>query len=379
MLILQYMYDLGVLGGGQLGRMLALAAHRLGLAMVVLDPLGQHSPAGQVTCVVQGHYADPTSVQEFAASVPLVTYEIEHVDVSVGGLGHARPGAEVIKVVQDKLEQKRRLIGAGVETTRVVEILQDDRVRELGGFPVMVKSRRMAYDGKGNFLVRDEEQMQEAMQVLAGELYAEEFVEFQKEVAVMVFRGIDGKVGCFPVVETIQRNNVCDMTIMPSGLEKHVEENVVQVAMRAVECLGNEAVGIFGVEMFVTKKGKVLVNEIAPRPHNSGHYTIEACFTDQFEQHLRMVLGLAPGDSRAKVPFAAMINVLGDGNSNDPTGVQILQRMRSTLQVQGASMHWYGKSGNKAGRKLGHVTILAESKPELDRKIRIVREMLHLE
>jgi phosphoribosylaminoimidazole carboxylase len=371
--------------------MMAFAAHRMGISLSVLDPQGSQSPAGQVTSSQQGHYSDPADIKHFAQATSALTYEIEHVDTTHIPAHKALPHPNIIALVQDKLAQKLTYIQHGIHTAPVREIPQSTAdpaqfllnhvLPELGGtFPIMLKNRRMAYDGKGNFLVRRREQLETAIAELGksskGGIYAEQFIEFAKEVAVMVYRSKSGEIGCYPVVETIQRDNICDKTILPSGLDAATEKRIIDLSKRVVECLGDGAVGIFGVEMFVTAQGDVLVNEIAPRPHNSGHYTIEACYTDQFEQHLRMILGIPAGDSRARVGHAVMINVLGDGVSGDPSGAQILSRMRMVLGVSGASMHWYGKSGNKLGRKLGHVTVVANSAEELAVRCELVDKIL---
>jgi phosphoribosylaminoimidazole carboxylase len=383
----------GVLGGGQLGRMMAFAAHKMGIQLSILDPLGPESPAGQVAHnTVTGSFRDVEAIKELIRSknIQVLTMEIEHVhaaglDQLAGELGiRVFPSGACVELIQDKYLQKKRYIEAGLSTANSVVLVDNsvDEVKEIvknfgGSYPVMLKNRRMAYDGRGNFLVRKESEIGTALAELSkseGGLYAEQFVDFEKEIAVMAYRGPDGKYGAYPVVETIQKDNICHITVMPSGYSAEVEATAQQLARKVVEAV--DGVGIFGVEMFVTKSGEVLINEAAPRPHNSGHYTMEACYVDQFEQHLRMVTGLAAGDSSPKAKHAIMINILGDGAKDDESGMGLMGRMRSALQVPGTSMHWYGKEGNKKGRKLGHMTIVAQTPEDIQTRVETVKSIL---
>ena len=235
------------------------------------------------------------------------------------------------------------------------------------GFPLMLKSRLGAYDGKGNAVVRSEADIEAAMEALGGGsmLYAEKWVPFAKELAVMVARSTDGSVVAHPVVETVQRNNVCHI-VTTEGITPTERDATSAIAMQAISSL--DGAGIYGVELFLLEDGSVLLNEIAPRPHNSGHYTIEACVTCQFEQHLRAVLGLPLGDPSLKVGCAAMVNILGDlaGAEGEARAVG---QLTAALSIAGASGHWYGKAGCRPGRKMGHITVVADDAAQL--KVRL--------
>ncbi|KAG1699079.1 hypothetical protein DVH05_014449 [Phytophthora capsici] len=387
----------GVLGGGQLGRMMANAAHRLGLQVLVLDPLGAESPAGQTGLkAVAGSFTNEQDIAKLAEQCDVLTVEIEHVnaaylqqlqDDKTANLQGVHPAPATIALIQDKYQQKQfftEVEGIDVAPYEIVTSLQSARqVGEKFGYPYMLKSRRFAYDGKGNAVVKNEKDLLDAFnklgaKLLAGEttdvdekqlaeeeakLYAEKWVPFVKELAVMVVKGADGDVRAYPVVETTQADSICDTVLAPAQIPEDVAKRAGDMAQAAVAQL--EGRGIYGVELFLTATGEVLLNEIAPRPHNSGHYTIEACETDQFEQHLRAITGLPLGSCALRVPAALMVNVLGDATSSEDVSFSLL---RNSLKVPGAAAHFYGKAGVRPGRKLGHVTITAPSLEELTKR-----------
>ncbi|KAK1943850.1 phosphoribosylaminoimidazole carboxylase [Phytophthora citrophthora] len=387
----------GVLGGGQLGRMMANAAHRLGLQVLVLDPLGAESPAGQTGLkAVAGSFTNEQDIAKLAEQCDVLTVEIEHVnaaylqelqDDKTANLQGVHPAPATIALIQDKYQQKQfftEVQGIDVAPYEIVTSLQSARqVGEKFGYPYMLKSRRFAYDGKGNAVVKNEKDLVDAFnklgaKLLASEttdvdekqlaeeeakLYAEKWVPFVKELAVMVVKGADGDVRAYPVVETTQADSICDTVLTPAQIPEDVAKRAGEMAQAAVAQL--EGRGIYGVELFLTATGEVLLNEIAPRPHNSGHYTIEACETDQFEQHLRAITGLPLGSCALRVPAALMVNVLGDATSSEDVSFSLL---RNSLKVPGAAAHFYGKAGVRPGRKLGHVTITAPSLEELTKR-----------
>jgi phosphoribosylaminoimidazole carboxylase len=374
----------GVLGGGQLGRMMAEAAHRIGASLMVLDPLGEESPAGLVaTTAARGSFKEEASIRAFAQGLDVLTVEIEHVNCDVLEALARETGIEVqprpatIRLIQDKYNQKVHLHAAGVAVAPflVVDSAEDAyRVGEAFGYPYMLKSRRNAYDGRGNAVVARAEDVGAAMKALGSEaLYAEKWVPFTKELAVMVARSSTGEVRAYPVVETHQSDNICHSVLVPALISGAAREAAEQLACRAIETL--DGAGIFGVELFLTADDAVLLNEIAPRPHNSGHYTMEACAVDQFEQHLRAVLGLPLGATELSVHAALMVNILGVG-SNEETGCVIGR----ALATPGTRLHWYGKAEDKKGRKMGHFTITAPSLRELRRRAEAVgmAEAMHL-
>ncbi|ETN21719.1 phosphoribosylaminoimidazole carboxylase, ATPase subunit [Phytophthora nicotianae INRA-310] len=387
----------GVLGGGQLGRMMANAAHRLGLQVLVLDPLGADSPAGQTGLkAVAGSFTKEEDIAKLAEQCDVLTVEIEHVnaaflqqlqDKKEANVQGVHPAPATIALIQDKYQQKQfftQVQGVDVAPYEIVTSLQAARqVGERFGYPYMLKSRRFAYDGKGNAVVKSEKDLVDAFEKLGAKLlakegagvdlkelaeeeaklYAEKWVPFVKELAVMVVKGAEGDVRAYPVVETTQRDSICDTVLAPAQIPVDVAKRAGEMAEAAVAQLDGR--GIYGVELFLTATGEVLLNEIAPRPHNSGHYTIEACETDQFEQHLRAITGLPLGSCALRVPAALMVNVLGDATSSEDVSFSLL---RNSLNIPGAAAHFYGKAGVRPGRKLGHVTITAPSLEELSKR-----------
>lgn len=362
----------GVLGGGQLGRMMAQAASRLGVSLTVLDPGGLTSPAGMVSGqAIAGSFTDPAKVRELAARCDVLTVEIEHVDAAVlaeieaEGKVRVHPAPSTITVLQDKLQQKRHL--QKVEGVRLGEFCDVPDAAallaagEAWGYPIMLKARTLAYDGRGNLPVRDAKAAAAAFDELsrggAVALYAEKWCEFTCELAVMVARSsVDGTTATYPVAETVQVDSQCHTVIVPARVAAETAKQAAAVATAAVASLAGG--GIFGVELFAMPDGSVLLNEIAPRPHNSGHYTLDASMTEQHEQHLRAVLGLPLGSPDLKVPAVGMLNVIG---SKDGELSTTLRPVAKALAMPQASVHWYGKSPPKAKRKMGHLNVVAES------------------
>ncbi|GAB9470266.1 Phosphoribosylaminoimidazole carboxylase, atpase subunit [Globisporangium polare] len=376
----------GVLGGGQLGRMMAAAAHRLGVELVVLDPQGAASPAGQFGVrAVAGSFTSAADIAALAAQCDVLTVEIEHVNAAVLAELQTRaekpvavhPSPATIALIQDKFTQKQffaKVADVHVAPFQVVAS-RADAVRIGGefGYPYMLKSRLFAYDGKGNAVVTSASDVDDAFNKLGvreGEpimLYAEQWVPFTKELAVMVVKA-DDDVRAYPVVETTQKDSICDTVLAPAQIPADTYAKAKQMAFLAISQL--EGNGIYGVELFLTADGNVLLNEIAPRPHNSGHYTIEACETDQFEQHLRAVCGLPLGGCDLRVNCSLMVNVLGAKNASES---ESYAQLRKCLSVPGAIPHFYGKSGGvRAGRKLGHFTLVANSIQQLKERATLI-------
>ncbi|KAJ2794015.1 phosphoribosylaminoimidazole carboxylase ade2, partial [Coemansia guatemalensis] len=372
---------IGILGGGQLGRMLIEAANRMNVQVRVLDPT-EKSPAKQISNFTQ-HVNEPftssEAIRALAKECDVLTVEIEHVNcdelaaVEESGAVKVRPSASTIRLIQDKYLQKEYLSERGLSLPEYAKCDTLQEARAAGrafGYPFVLKCRLGAYDGRGNYVVKEESDVDAGFKCLGEKmLYAEKFVPFTKELAVMVARRPGGQVASYPVVETVQRDSICELVYAPAQIDGQVREAAMKVAMDTVSCLPDGSTGIFGVEMFLHKDGRtVLVNEIAPRPHNSGHYTIEACCTSQFENHLRAVLDLPLGDTSLKVPAAAMINVLGGSNGF----LSVLDPCQASLNVPGATIHLYGKAEAKAGRKMGHVTVVADSALQLRRRTDLI-------
>ena len=392
----------GVLGGGQLGRMLAEAASRLNVTVRFLD-VGDHAPAKQVTHVptsvsgpthVDGSFADAAKIHEIAEQVDVLTVEIEHVDAdqlqSVLDKKLVRavhPSPATIKLIQDKYAQKVHLTREHVPVVDFVSIEGDlhsaiHRATDDFGLPLMLKSRTQAYDGRGNYTLRTRDEIPAAVTAFGGgerPLYAEKWAPFSKEVAVMVVRSVDGTVHSYSAVETVHENSICHSVYAPLRSENpDLAARACAIAERAVATF--EGAGIFGVELFLLHDGTLLLNEIAPRPHNSGHYTMEGCHTSQFENHLRAIVGLPLGSTALKVPAAAMVNLLGLADlSRDADALKktLAPAVRS-LSVPGTTVHLYGKSGCRPGRKMGHINVVGASDAEVRARMdQILDELAH--
>lgn len=366
---------LGVLGGGQLGRMMAWGAHRLGVRLIALDKGGKRSPAGEAAHdAITGGFTDARKIRELAGRCDVLTVEIEHIDTkTLEELAEegkeVQPEPRTLKLIQDKYVQKVHLQKHDIPLPEFRAIETVDDIKELGKeweYPLMIKSRLNAYDGKGNAVAKNEEDIAAAVKKLGGikknALYVERWAPFVAELAVMVARGKDDEIVAHPVVETVQKDNVCHTVYAPARASPKVLASASAIARKAISVLPGR--GIFGVELFQLKDGTVLLNEIAPRPHNSGHYTLEACVTDQFEQHLRAVLGLPLGDPSMKVGAAVMINTLGAKTGREGYEEAYEPHTRA-LKVKGTTPHWYGKIGCRPGRKMGHVTIVGSTMKEV--------------
>jgi 5-(carboxyamino)imidazole ribonucleotide synthase len=356
---------LGIIGGGQLAKMIAQSALQFGCDIVVLER-NDHSPAASLaTETVIGDWDNPDTLLILGSMVDVITLENEFVDAgSLAALerfGHPLwPGAATIRIVQDKLLQKQALAEAGLPVPGFVPAPDKASVSAAArqfGWPLVLKKRRNGYDGKGNATVRSAADLDAAWAQLDGDknaLYVEEFCPFTSELAVMVVRSQQGESVHYPVVETVQQNHICRVVKAPASVPADTAALATKYARRAVEAVNG--VGAVGVEMFLRKDGSILINEMAPRVHNSGHYTIEACVCSQFENHVRAVLGWPLGSTAMRAPAAVMINLLGAGH-----GLGTPHGLAQALAVPGAHPHIYGKTRSVPGRKMGHVTALGDT------------------
>jgi 5-(carboxyamino)imidazole ribonucleotide synthase len=341
----------GILGAGQLGRMLAVAAARLGLKARLYDPAPE-APAADVAPVVRAAWDDAAALAAFAASVDVVTLEFENVPVAaleaLAPLVPVRPGPRALAVAQDRVAEKRFLVeaGAGTAPFAPVDALPDAQAgfARLGGGPAILKTRRMGYDGKGQVRVSTAADLPAAIAALGGApAILEGVVRFAREISVVAARGLDGTVRAFDPGENVHEAGVLRSTTVPAAIDADTAARAAALAARILTAL--DYVGVMGVEMFHLPDGSLLVNEIAPRVHNTGHWTIEACAADQFSQAVRAVCGWPLGDPRRHCD-AAMENLLGDEAS---------AWMRLAAEP-GAALHLYGKGAARPGRKMGHVT-----------------------
>jgi 5-(carboxyamino)imidazole ribonucleotide synthase len=362
----------GVIGGGQLGRMLGEAAGPLGIEVIVSDPTPDPPAAPVTRDQLQGEFDDPEVVDRLAFRADVLTYEIELADpdllerVSEATGIPVHPSPATLRTIQDKLVQKRRLEEAGIPIPafRAVDSPADLReaLAEFGA-PAMVKARRGGYDGRGNAPLEDPEEAEALFEELGGNVMAESLVPFERELSVIGVKG-EGEVRTFPVTETIHEEEILRETVSPARTDEETRERAQAVARDVLEVMDGR--GVYGIELFEVSEEKeestgpdrgssILVNEIAPRPHNSGHWTIEGALTSQFEQHLRAVLGwpLGATDLRAETVIA---NVLGDGSASRPAE---LRNVENVLSSSGTSLHWYGKREVRPLRKMGHLTTTA--------------------
>ncbi|MGE4611892.1 MAG: 5-(carboxyamino)imidazole ribonucleotide synthase [Paracoccaceae bacterium] len=336
---------IGILGGGQLGRMLSVAASRLGLKAHIYEP-ASGAPAGHVAhLVTTAGYDDIDALKAFANSVDVVTYEFENIPTqaldTIESIRPIRPGRNALAVSQDRISEKEFLTGQGITVAPYAQIdsLEDlIAALETIGTPAILKTRRFGYDGKGQARITDATQASDAFDALNGApAVLEGFVNFDREVSVIAARGLDGAVVCFDPGENVHKDGILDTTTIPATLAVGQHMDAVLLAGKILNAL--DYVGVMGVELFVTPNG-LIVNEIAPRVHNSGHWTQNACIIDQFEQHIRAVAGWQLGDGQ-RHSDAVMTNLIGE---------DILEYSN----LDGA-LHLYGKADVKLGRKMGHV------------------------
>ncbi|CAO2652243.1 Nn.00g005260.m01.CDS01 [Neocucurbitaria sp. VM-36] len=364
----------GVLGGGQLGRMLIEAANRLNIQVNVLDAAS--SPAKQISAHdghIEGSFKDSAAVKTLAQASDVVTVEIEHVDThmleEVASEVIVEPSWKTLRTIKDKYAQKHYLKEHGVDVADSIDLEGKgvEGLKEVGttyGYPFMLKSKTEAYDGRGNFVVKSEKDVNAAFEALGKRpLYAERWADFRMELAVMVVKTKDG-VLTFPTVETVHEDSICKLTYAPPrNVSEKTAQRAQDLAKKAIGAF--EGKGVFGVEMFLLKDDSLLINEIAPRPHNSGHYTIEACPLSQYDAHLRAILDLPISQSslRLREP-SIMLNILG-GQTPD-SHVQVA---RKALESPNASIHLYGKGDARPGRKMGHITVTAPTLAAAEREI----------
>ncbi|MEH1874215.1 5-(carboxyamino)imidazole ribonucleotide synthase [Nostoc sp.] len=363
------MKRVGVIGGGQLAWMMADAAQNLGVELVVQTP-SQHDPAVSIAKeTVFAPVDDATSTEILANKCDVITFENEFVNLNaLSILAHQgvcfRPRLEALVPLLDKYHQRCYLRDLGLPVPEFFAIDEGENLKskiEYLGFPVVLKSRRHGYDGQGTFIIHDfatleQKLSDETRKTLNQSLFLlEEFVPFERELAIIAARSVEGEIVTYPVVETQQEQQVCRRVIAPAEITPNQVAEIQAIAHTLLNSL--EVVGIFGIELFLGTNGKILVNEIAPRTHNSGHFSIDACETSQFEQHLRAVCGLPLGNPALQCASALMVNLLGYENSHSDYQSQRQQ----IAEIPQAHLHWYGKTESRPGRKLGHVTVLLDN------------------
>jgi len=377
---------LGVVGGGQLGRMIGESVARLGVEVVVLDPTPDCPASPVVSDQIVADFDDADAVHELASRVDALTFEIELADPDVLAEASAehdvpvQPDPDTLRTIQDKLVQKEALADAGIPVPEFVAVATAEGLErvaeEFGG--VMLKAREGGYDGRGNVPVESPDEAADALEEVGGDAMAEEFLDFEREIAVMGLKGPDGETRTYPVTETVHREEILRESVVPARSADPVIAEAESVADDVLSFLDGR--GVYGIELFETREGEVLVNEIAPRPHNSGHWTIEGARTSQFENHVRAVLGWPLGPTDLVAP-AVTANVLGDVHESRPlvsqpesqpdsgdvheTRPATLRGVDDVLAAPDADFHWYGKDDVRPLRKMGHLTVTGEG-PEAD-------------
>lgn len=352
---------IGIIGGGQLGKMMTQEAKKMGFFVTILDPT-PHSPAGQMADEqIIADFNDEKAIIKVAEQSDYLTFEIENTNGQFLDQLEKRvscrinPSGKSWRLFQDKLEQKKLFEKAAIPQPEFLPIKKfsdlKKAIKKLK-LPFLLKARFNAYDGRGNALIKKEDDINQAWEKLRDrELYAEEFIPFDKELAIMIARSSQGEIIPYPVVETVQKNNICHLVLAPAKISALAKERANNLAIETMKLL--KGAGVFGIEMFKTPDDRVLINEIAPRVHNSGHYTIEACVTSQFEQHIRAITGLPLGKTTMKTPAAVMINILGDR-----VGETKVEGLGKALKIPNVTVHIYGKKQTKVERKMGHITAI---------------------
>jgi 5-(carboxyamino)imidazole ribonucleotide synthase len=370
---------IGIIGGGQLGKMMAHEARRMSLKVIVLDPT-EGCPASRLADEqIVADFKDEGAIIKLAESCDVLTYEIELANsAALKNLESrnypVRPAPETLRIIQNKFRQKTFLKNHGIAVPDFAAVTSEEglyKLCEKFGLPAVLKACEDSYDGRGNFLIRSMKQVHEAYSVFSGrECMLETFVPFTKEISIMVARSPSGQIESFPVAENLHRDSILDTTVVPARIGSRVELKAKKLAEKAMSKL--QGAGIFGIEMFVTKKGDVLLNEIAPRPHNSGHYSNEACSVSQFEQHLRAILDLPLSKPELLSP-AAMVNILGPEGFSGSYAVRGLNRL---FKVPGIKLYLYGKKSTKPRRKLGHITATGKTRDQAVQRATKARKMI---
>ncbi|MEH2354672.1 5-(carboxyamino)imidazole ribonucleotide synthase [Nostoc sp.] len=364
------MKRVGVIGGGQLAWMMADAAQRLGVELIVQTP-SVHDPAVSIAQeTIFAPVDDASATEILAQKCDVITFENEFVNLNaLSGLAQQgvcfRPRLEALAPLLDKYHQRCYLRDLGLPVPQFFALDEVENLKskiEYLGFPAVLKSRRHGYDGQGTFIIQDFATLEQKLsdesttKTFNQSLFLlEEFVPFERELAIIAARSVEGEIVTYPVVETQQEQQVCRRVIAPAEITPNQVAEIQAIAHTLLNSL--EVVGIFGIELFLSADGKILVNEIAPRTHNSGHFSLDACETSQFEQHLRAVCGLPLGNPALQCTGAVMVNLLGYENSHSDYQSQRQQ----IAEIPQAYLHWYGKTESRPGRKLGHVTVLLDN------------------
>lgn len=358
------MKRIGIIGGGQLGKMMILDAKRLDYYFVILDPT-KNCPAHSIADEhIVASFDDIEAIKLLASKTDVITYEFEHISLKalqeLEEIGHkVYPTSKTLSHIQNKYDQNNWLKANHIPIpnyTFINHINELLKAHEKFGYPMILKTCTGGYDGKGNAVIEkagDEEKAYEALGAGKLPLMIEEWIPFEKEVSILACRSINGEIAVFPVAENVHKNSILDETTVPAKISEATNQEAFEVAKACVKAF--DAYGMMCIELFVTKEGRILVNELAPRPHNSGHYTIEGCYTSQYEQHIRAILGLPLGNPGLIRP-TAMKNIIGE-----KSGQADLKGLEQAYEFSNVKIHIYGKETVSKGRKMGHITATGNS------------------
>jgi len=360
---------IGILGGGQLGRMISIAGRNMGYRFITLDPTPD-SPCGQAADQqIISSFSDLKAAQELADSSDVITYEFENVDSNVASLlentSFVPQGSELLRITQNRIREKSTLQSYDVPVAPFLVIESENDIHkavDCYGFPSIMKTATGGYDGKGQWIIKSTDDIPNAIETWknAGkDMIIEKFIPFSKELSVIVARNIQGQTKTFPVAENIHVNNILHQSIVPARITVEQQEKAEKISLKVAESL--QVIGLIAIEMFLTNDGEIIVNELAPRPHNSGHYSMDACITSQFEQHIRAICGLPLGDTTLLSPII-MVNILGQHLR------EVLTKINQLPPT--AKLHLYGKKESVENRKMGHINFLGSSIEQVDQQIK---------
>ncbi|MEH6936819.1 5-(carboxyamino)imidazole ribonucleotide synthase [Bacillus sp. JJ664] len=356
---------IGIIGGGQLGRMMALSAKEMGYKIAVLDPT-PNSPCGQIADFeITAEYSDIQAISQLAELSDVITYEFENIDVKaleyLEGNSYLPQGSELLKLTRNRLTEKTAIQNIGIQVApfRLVENeAQFFEAISIIGLPAVLKTTTGGYDGKGQVVIKSEGAFEEALSLISKQqCILEGWVPFEKELSIIVARNLNGDVNTFPIAENVHLNQILHTSSVPANITESVKSTVDQYAEKIASSF--HLVGVLAIELFVTNDGQVFVNELAPRPHNSGHYSMNAGETSQFNQHVRAICNLPLGSTELLKPVV-MVNILGE---------HVEEVLKVMKQDSSLKVHLYGKEESKKGRKMGHINIMATSTEEAMKKV----------
>lgn len=372
---------IGIIGGGQLARMIIEECSKFGYNFKIFTA-EKDSPAGQISAYeFVGNLNNTEDIKNFSKDCNIITLENEFIDYEIlkkfESFGvKIKPDPEIIKLIQDKLIQKETLRSLGIPVADFSRAENEKDINDFGdkfGYPVILKSRTMGYDGKGNYQINSPSEINSAIKILSqrGELMCEKYIDFTRELAVQAVRNGNGEIRIYPVVESIQKNHICSIVKASAEFQGEINDKVKKYAEKILSDLSYE--GVMGIELFQTGNKDIIINELAPRVHNTGHYTIEGCKTSQFENHIRAILNYPLGSTEMTANACVMLNILGDKESKAN-----LHGIESVLKEKDSYIHIYGKKETKKGRKMGHITVKGENLAEALFKAKSILEKINI-